>query len=457
LLTDLYLDHNDLQGNIPSNFLNASKLASLVILSHNGLLAGTVPANLDSILRLDLQLEGNRISGFPDEFCLKLNWMNGAIGRVGCDAFLCPLGTANPVGRAKDTLKCDDCSSPDGALYYGSTSCDKVSSERQILLLLYQQCGGIEWYRRTGWASDADVSEWIGVSCHDNGDVKSIDLSANNLVGRLPSEIFELPRLESLILSANPISFNFDGIENAQRLTELRLDSTGLSSVEGLAGGLGLTDLNLRFNNLQGTLPQEIFALTNLRLLNLANNKLGSTLPTRIAELKRLRTLRLGSNDFTGPLPPFSHTFILKTIDLSFNDLSGTIPSTFLNRMSSTAKLEVNLASNMLSGGLPVELERFGDLTIYLRDNNIGNIPEVICNNHRWNGGDVEKFGCNAILCAPGTSSKLGRQSAEETPCMVCDSVYYGSTMCSSAPNRRASTTLRGVIASVLVMAVYWI
>jgi Leucine-rich repeat (LRR) protein len=364
---------------------------------------------------------------------------------------------ANAIGRANDTLKCGDCSSPGAALYYGSTSCDEVPSERQVLLLLYQQCGGIEWYRRTGWASDAHVCDWIGVSCHDTRNVKSIDLSANNLVGTPPSEIFELLRLESLILSSNPISFDFNGIENARRLTELRLDSTGLSSVEGLDGGLGLTDLNLRFNNLQGTISQEIFALTNLRLLNLANNKFGSTLPTKFAELKRLRALRLGSNDFTGPLPPFSHTFILKTIDLSFNRLSGKIRNTFLNRMSSTAKLEVNLASNMLSGSLPVELERFVDLTIYLRDNSIDGIPEVLCNNHGWNGRDVEKFGCNAILCAPGTSNNLGRQTTEETPCIDCDTLYYGSTACSSASSHRTSTTLCGVVASVLVMAVYWI
>jgi hypothetical protein len=112
----------------------------------------------------------------------------------------------------------------------------------------------------------------------------------------------------------------------------------------------------------------------------------------------------------------------------------------------------------MLSGSLPVELARFSNLTIYLRDNNINDIPEELCHNHGWNGGDVENFGCNAILCAPGTSNMLGRQSTDEMPCMACDTAYYGSTMCSSAPSRRASTILRGVIAAgLLVMAVHWI
>lgn len=460
LLTDLYLDHNDLEGTIPSNFLSASPFASLIVLSHNGLLNGTVPVELDSISALDLQLEGNRISKVPNEFCNNSDWMDGALGRVGCDAFLCPPGTANLIGRANDTLECFDCISPDAAMYYGSTTCD-VSSERRILLLLYQRCGGIEWYRRSGWATDVDLCDWTGISCHSNGNVKSIDLSANNLVGTPPSEIFELPRLESLVLSSNPISFSFKGIENARRLTELRMDSTGLSSLEGLGGGSGLTDLNLRFNNLQGTLMEELFALTNLRSLNLANNKLESTLPTRFTELRRLRTIRLGSNEFTGPLPPFSHLVTLTAIDLSFNRLSGKIPKTFLNRMSSSAILEVNLASNMLTGDIPVELDRFLNLTIYLRDNRIVDIPKVFCDKHGWNGGDVEHFGCNAILCAPGTFNTLGRQSTTETPCIQChdgDTIFYGRTVCSSAPPSRTNVALFNiVVASVLVVAVYWI
>ena len=345
-------------------------------------------------------------------------------------------------------------------MYYGSTSCD-VLSERRVLLLLYQRCGGIEWYRRSGWATDADICNWSGISCHSSGNVKSIDLTANNLVGTPPSEIFQLPRLESLVLSSNPISFSFERIGNARRLTELRLDSTDLSSLEGLGGGLGLTDLNLRFNNLRGTLPEDLFSLTNLRSLNLANNKFESTLPTRFADLRRLRTLRLGSNEFTGPLAPFNHAVTLTTIDLSFNRLSGKIPKTFLNRMSSSAILEVNLASNMLTGDIPVELDRFINLTLYLRDNRIDDIPKIFCHKTVWNGGDVEHFGCNAILCAPGTFNTLGRQSTAEMPCIQChdgDNRFYGRTVCSSAPPSYTNVALFGiVVASVLVVVVYWI
>jgi len=392
--------------------------------------------------------------------------MGGAVGSIGCEAFLCPPGKASPIGRANDTVTCDSCSSSDAAKYYGSTSCDVISSEKKILLQLYHRCGGIEWYRKDGWASDQgsdkDVCEWFGVSCHDDGSVKSIDLTANNLVNQPPWDIFELPRLESLVLSSNPIDFSFAGLDRSRRLTELRLDSIGLSSVEGLDKGVGLTNLNLRFNNLQGTFPQEILALTNLRELNLADNKLGSQLPA-LSDLTRLRVLRLGSNAFTGPLPSFNDMVVLTTIDLSSNQLSGSIPADFLTRLSSTGKVHVDLASNMLTGGLPLELDRFETMTIYLRDNRIDQLHSEFCDNRGWNGGDVDHFGCNAILCPAGTAAAIGRQSMDTigSPCVRCENgnmQYYGMTNCdSSAAAGLGSVSRLSVIASfVAIGAIYW-
>ena len=436
-LTALYLDHNDLSGSIPRKFMSVSLLSSFVFLDHN-LLSGKVPSELNSIPTIYFQLEGNRISDFPDEFCNNTDRMAGAVGRVGCDAFLCSPGTASPIGRANDTLSCDPCTSSEAALYYGSTSCDEISSERKILRRIYLQCGGIEWHRNDGWATDSDdICEWYGVSCHDDGSVKSIDLTANNLVDQPPWEIFDLPRLESLVLSSNPIDFTFAGLGRARRLTELRLDSIGLSSLEGLEKGAGITKLYLRFNNLKGAFPEEILALTNLRELDVANNKLASQLPI-FSEMTRLTTLRLGSNEFRGPLPSFNEMVVLTTIDLSYNQLSGSIPADFLDRLSSTAKVNVNLASNLLTGGLPLALDRFEDMTIYLRDNRIDHLSSEFCDNTKWNGGDVAGFGCNAILCPPGTATALGRQSINTgaSPCSRCANrniVYYGMTSCDSS------------------------
>lgn len=387
--------------------------------------------------------------------------MGGALGRVGCDAFLCPPGKASPIGRANDTVSCESCSSSEAAEFYGSTSCEELPTERQILLRLYQRCGGIEWYRRNGWATDNDICNWFGISCHGDGRIKTIDLTANNLVDQPPWEIFQLPRLESLVLSSNPIDFGFAGIGRARRLTELRLEAIGISSLEGLEEGVGLTSLSLRFNNLEGTFPHQILALTNLRELNLADNRFESQLPS-FSDMTRLRTLRLGSNAFTGPLPSFNDMVVLTTIDLSYNRLSGTISTDFLKLLPTTAKVHLDLASNQIGGGLPFELARFETMTIYIRDNRIealGAFGDEFCGKKGWQGGDVEHFGCNAIACPPGTATAIGRQSTatKDSPCKRCedrDTRYFGRTSCESSSATTMNGSMVGIVTTFLTTMV---
>lgn len=48
---------------------------------------------------------------------------------------------------------------------------------------------------------------------------------------------------------------------------------------------------------------------------------------------------------------PFTNTF-------EDNDLVGTIPMSFLNKISERQPIEVDLSSNNLSGSLPLQLDR---------------------------------------------------------------------------------------------------
>ena len=101
-LESLSLDGNDLTGIIPDNFLDASKNASVVVLAHNQL-NGVIPEGIGTIQKLNIQLEGNQITRFPPSFCNKSSWMDGQMIRSGCDAFLCPPGFANAIGRPQDS------------------------------------------------------------------------------------------------------------------------------------------------------------------------------------------------------------------------------------------------------------------------------------------------------------------------------------------------------------------
>ena len=61
--------------------------------------------------------------------------------------------------------------------------------------------------------------------------------------------------------------------------------------------------LYLDSNDLAGTIPARLAALSRLRSLHLGNNDLTGTIPANLAELDDLRVLRLVNNDLSGEIP----------------------------------------------------------------------------------------------------------------------------------------------------------
>ena len=89
--------------------------------------------------------------------------------------------------------------------------------------------------------------------------------------------------------------------------------------------------LNLQFNNLQGTLPNEIGDLVYLEKMNLGFNKLQGHIPSTIKNLQNLTSLELFMNRFDGPIPSeigqLQHLEILK---LYSNKFTGEFPQSLL-------------------------------------------------------------------------------------------------------------------------------
>lgn len=272
-LEGLYLDYNQLSGPIPLDFLASSLGTKLITISHNSL-TGSVPLQLDNINDLNIEMEGNKFSDLSYKFCDNDGWMNGAVSFFECDAIMCPPHTYSKFGRQNSTDSvCQYCDkNSDSSPYWGSVSCDVVVDEKEILKILYNRCGGANWYRKDNWMTSKDVCTWYGIECRDTKSVQAIRLGANNLIGTPPHEIFGLKQLHTLWLHSNPIDFKFSGIEKAQNLVELRLDSTGLSDLYGLEHAKSLVKLNLKYNRIAGTFPQEIFQLDNLEELELTDN-----------------------------------------------------------------------------------------------------------------------------------------------------------------------------------------
>ena len=363
---------------------------------------------------------------------------------------------------------------------------------REILLDIFQATGGLDWKDSTNWIQQKiDVCDWKGVQCYPEsesderriGNIKSLDLSDNHLVGTIPPQVFEIPYLKTLILDDNSdLDIDLSGLPHAQFLTELAISNTQVNSLEGigevpqlevlhitglnLRGSLpsdlfeltGLTDLFANFNKFDGRMPTLIGRLSNLRNAYLYDNDLTGQIPTEIGLLSRLEVLSLGQNAFGGTLPTqlesltnmqvlsiqreggkekgngiggslpsFGEFRYITELYLDHQRLTGSIGQDFLSRAPNDELVKVDLSSNMLDGTVPGSLVDKKFLSIYLQDNKINAVSGSIYNRNsgtcpdisNWMIGDVSDFGCDAFLCPPGTWAAEGRATASNQ-CASC-------------------------------------
>ncbi|EOY13302.1 Receptor like protein 33 [Theobroma cacao] len=118
---------------------------------------------------------------------------------------------------------------------------------------VYDDCRYYLW--RNSWNDSTDCCSWGGVSCHAvTGHVIGIDLSQSCLYGTLPanSSLFHLQGLQQLNLAFN----DFNGSISSELFNQL----------------VSLTHLNLSYNSFSDLIPYEISLLSKLVSLDLSNN-----------------------------------------------------------------------------------------------------------------------------------------------------------------------------------------
>jgi hypothetical protein len=107
-------------------------------------------------------------------------------------------------------------------------------------------------------------------------------------------------------------------------------------------------------NNLAGSLPNELRALTALQTLDLYNNSLAGTIPTIVNEFTDLRILDVEQNQLSGPaFVDVSSLTDLQSYRVSLNRLTGTMPNDWSSSSLSSSLQELWFASNNLAGPLP--------------------------------------------------------------------------------------------------------
>ena len=388
----------------------------------------------------------------------------------------------------------------------GTTTCTEEDeskySEKKIIKQLYTETGGPDWTESQNWTvSGVGICNYQGITCsegsHDNEGVTEIDLTNMGLSGTIPSAVWALPHLKSLVVPQNAVTVSFKHISNAQKLRVLNIASTNTASLEGLAGapaslhelyldsldltgtfpdaildvGENLKILKIDYNHFSGTIPSNIDALSSLEEFWCYANDFTSTIPSEIGYLSNLKTLVMGENmlsgflpdelgdlqklellslyeqrsekKLSGPLLDFADNKKLHTVVLSKNAFKGEIPSTLLDGVKTDQETFIDLSFNHLSGKVPKKLARFDSLFLDLVGNKITELPSVLCQNGNWMNGKLgslpaEQDPCDAIMCPIGYFNELGRLNDISRPCRKCtnaeeDSPYFGSTHCGSS------------------------
>ncbi|KAL6325041.1 hypothetical protein AAG906_022249 [Vitis piasezkii] len=270
--------------------------------------------------------------------------------------------------------------------------------------------------------SNNNFSGEIPLIWNDKPDLYIVDMANNSLSGEIPSSMGTLNSLMFLILSGNKLSGEIpSSLKNCKIMDSFDLGDNRLSG--NLPSWIGemqsLLILRLRSNFFDGNIPSQVCSLSHLHILDLAHDNLSGFIPSclgnltirgqlsvvmkgreliyqntlylvnsidlsdnnlsgklpELRNLSRLGTLNLSINHLTGNIPEdIGSLSQLETLDLSRNQLSGPIPPSMV---SLTSLNHLNLSYNKLSGKIPTsnQFQTFNDPSIY--KNNL-----ALCGNH---------------------------------------------------------------------------
>ena len=276
-VTGVFLNSNNLFGNIPSEIGNLQNLSRLRLDSNN--LSGEIPNEIGNLQILsDLRLGLNNLSGeIPSEIGnlqnlqkLHLNY-NNLSGEI-----------PNEIGTLPNLFR---------LLLYSNNLSGEIPAE---IFNLHN----LEYLNLSENSLSGNIPAEIG-NLHN---LEYLNLKHNNLSGEMPIEIFYLHNLKNLELSFNNLS------------GEIPAEIDNLHNLEYL---------ELSFNNLSGEIPAEIGNLSNLYSILLQYNNLSGEIPVEIGNLQNLVALWLHYNNLSGCYPAS-----LCSASFDFNDPKNYFNST---------------------------------------------------------------------------------------------------------------------------------
>ncbi|MDH4466878.1 MAG: hypothetical protein QE271_02365 [Bacteriovoracaceae bacterium] len=189
------------------------------------------------------------------------------------------------------------------------------------------------------WWNTLPIEKWVGVELTNTTPRRVKSLYFTNMInirGTIPDSINNLTSLHYLSIHGSPsyeaghiyLPSNLSGLVNLTILSFYNSNLSGEIS-ESLPPNLGRINI-VTNENLSGKIPSSLFSLPKLNYINISDNK-----------------------QLTGTLPEidnFPSMSSPREVNLSWNKLSGEIPSWIINKSSISG---LSLAGNKFSGKIP--------------------------------------------------------------------------------------------------------
>ncbi|KAK7339950.1 hypothetical protein VNO77_20639 [Canavalia gladiata] len=336
-IVSINLGNNAFNGKVPSALFTLPSLQDLT-LSRNafgGLLEEFPNSSLSSLWFLDLS--NNKLQGpIPmslfqlkviDFLQLSFNQFNGTVRLE----MIWRFPNLRTLGISHNNLSVDTTFNDDANL-------SSIPSKNRLLL------------------GSCNLKEFPTV-LRNQSQITTLDLSNNQIEGKIPNWIWRFDYMVHLNLSNNFLTSLEGPIENIS---------------------YGALMIDLHSNQLGGSIP---FFIKNAVLLDYSSNKFSYIPPDIKRYLNFTFFLSLSNNSFHGNIPQsFCNISTLKMLDLSLNSFNGSIPECLTSRSSSLKVL--NLEGNKLTGSISDTISSSCELRFFNLNGNLlmGTIPKSLVN-----------------------------------------------------------------------------
>jgi len=179
--------------------------------------------------------------------------------------------------------------------------------------------------------------------------LRTLDIGFNNLSGEIPEEIGTSKSLVSVRMESNKLVGKVpSSFANSTSLTVLTLSNNSFTELphewtQGAPEGNTMVEVTVRHNKLKGKFPTALALQPSLAILDLSGNKLDGKLAEDEGLFSQTWLINLRGNKFSGSIPEswrnaglFNESVLnglrsFPVLDLSGNELSGSVPGFMLN------------------------------------------------------------------------------------------------------------------------------